>query len=490
MTAVVETETLYVVRELPPIDALVEKLTINLLMKRREKDIPRREEALRNDFDLYQRYAALARTEGITVSEINKGLGIHTTRTKQFREGSIPRSINVVISRTDDDRSIVPNEKAIGFAYLLGFFVSMCDKKRKGQKNRYMKNFETNNPELRSRIKKICDQLNIPCKVNNQFTILGPCKAVKYLYDITETGARVPWEHLVTQEERREFLAGYFERGGTITHNSTRYGFNADLCVTEVESKELVSDILVMLSEQKIYPTINERMNGIDIRGRLELEEIYTLLHSKQRKQSIRKTLDQDHRQEVWKIQDCIEVETYKKDHPLNSPKHIFSRLGFDLSRILGITTQALRRIRNYRRIKDLISNRPDHNVIGYCFRECGVSSEAARALAGVYRIDEIEKYEQKEIQSWAKRYDKDPDVEINLKAVPEIIDPVVLRRRTINTLCYLAALSVRTKETTGLEADKYLKELAKHEDHPYDKLRRMYRRHLKRLYRQDRSEE
>ncbi len=416
MTTVAEVE---VDLGIPSLDSLVAKLTNHLEVRGYEqKEIDDRVNELERYYNAYVECRTTRRGIGRPLTEIARTSGIPRYLVKAYRRRNIPRLIRELINHAEDNSIVPKREKNVDFAYLLGIIISQRQKKEVHKRKKYAFGIGEKDPEIRTEIGRICDKFNIPYHTNRledtPRIMLHHCRAT-YFFSSVISDEGLPWEYLVSTEEREAFLSGYLDRKGSIRNKTkTKY---CSLMLRKLPEK-LLLDMVLLFGECDIYTGYNTKFGNIEVASREDMEKLGRILRSRKRKGKIREVIQNSPEPSIRLSTDkCVEFYDEREKEPDQKTVEIFQRLGIDIIPTERITKRIIKRAERFYQVEKIKrEQRPDYDVIGYCYREVGVSSEAARALARVYRLDEIQEYEPKSIKRQAKLYDKSNDVNVLLE--------------------------------------------------------------------------
>lgn len=209
---------------------------------------------VRRDFGVLVK-GHILRASGSSYDQIGQQLGDDRVRVWLMRE-QIPFSMY----RDDPTRNShfikrmeIPQGVSTDFAYVLGAYAGT----RRPASESIQINFQSASPAL---IEHLCARVSAACGIdmNVRSMQLGEQRYssatsrahefAEYLTGISEANTAVPWIHLQTSAERREFLRGFFDfGGGTVDVAKGRFS------VTRNENPRLLEGVAIVLKREGVY---------------------------------------------------------------------------------------------------------------------------------------------------------------------------------------------------------------------------------------------
>ena len=475
MTAVAEMEAVNVI-DVEPLDVLTERYRNHLWCRGHEKDHIKTELArLEQAYDLYVDCRQRCLVGGETYTSIGNDIGINRRSVKRYSCGTKPNLLNRIIE-LEEDNSIIPGrEEDKDLAYFIGVLLSIISRQKINPKKGCAYSIIEKDDEALERIDRVCKKYNIPTfdgdKENH--ICFGYCKTMKSIGDFVDGGG-VPWELLFTSEERRESLAGYLDRRSSIYNDS-----RSSTCLLALDrmETELLFDLTLLFAEVDIFAkhmlkrrrdgSIVEGKGALEVRTKGDFNRLLKTLKSEDKRIQLQRVIAESNEAVVEiGIDQCLEFYGYRKKHPKCNKEKLYARFGVSLPVSKQVTRSITHRAEKYLEVEDLREQRPDIDVIGYCYREIGVSSEAARSLAGVYSMDEIREYDPDTINKWSQIYDEDSSVEVDLERnIMQVVEASI--RELAN--------AVINGGTSPAEARESINPIAKASGVPFDRLDDLY---------------
>ncbi len=408
--------------------------------------------------------AYVARLEGEeTVRTIAERHDVPFYTVRGYKPGRFPQLIRTIIRTPVYNKKIPDREEDVDLAFIVGILFSQKYKKDLHEGKEAVYTIVETDDEKTEKITSALDRLGIDYSTKGKKEIsLKHGRSTKYLADFVAE-QRIPWELLVTREERRSFLAGYLERRGYL-HISKRTTPTIRL---NTLNEEMVCGLTFLLSEADIYVRFSVKQSDIDVGSKQDIIKVREIVRSYSRKRELSELIDACPKVAVdLDIKTCLKFYEYKRQYPKKGSKEIYRRLGIDIEPSKSTTSAITTRAKRCLAVEELRVERPDYNVIGYCYRELGLSSRAARALAGVYSMDEIEEYDPDTIIHWTQIYDEDNSVEVDLeRSTMQIVE----------TKCKELAIAVSQGETCARKARESIMSLAKASGVPFDRIDNLY---------------
>ncbi len=444
---------------IPSLDSLVAKLTNHLEVR----NVPREEvdkevEKLKTTYQMYTE----AQKRELTVSEISLKYSVSQKNVRNYQKTIIPRLLRTIIDLGDDNSVVPKKEESEDLAYILGALMSMRGWVEVNREKQYAVHMIETDSEIREEITKASHKFGIRTTISGNYLRLHHGRTTKYLSDIITRG-KVPWEHLVTQKERRAFLAGYLDRVGTPRSKGRINKANFDLSKL---SLDMAYDLVLLFGTVGICARCVENKGKVNVTSKRDVEYIRDTVRSKARKQKIQRFIDKSEEDVDLDVMACVAVLNEKKEHPNRKMGLIYRSLGIEVEPSYQSTYAILSMAKRYLAVQKLREEQPDYNVIGYCYRECGTSSDAARALAGVYSMDEIREYDPDTINKWSQIYDEDSSVEVDLERnIMQVVEASI--RELAN--------AVINGGTSPAEARESINPIAKASGVPFDRLDDLY---------------
>jgi len=219
--------------------------------------------------------------EGVSTREISAELGSQAVR-HWLRDGRLPQ----VLHRKDPEDQLrrrvrveIPQSFSPDFAFVLGAFAGTsrrCDERL----------FFMVQHKERAPLERLCQALRAGCGVESHinshrqgneqcfYVHIGARSLVQYIVDSSCGNTSLPWQHLLTSEERKEFLKGFFSfGGGSVLPAHHRFR------ITRGDNPALMEELAVLLKREGVYPRVRTQPfavllldNTLDIEKFLSLE--------------------------------------------------------------------------------------------------------------------------------------------------------------------------------------------------------------------------
>ncbi len=204
----------------------------------------------------------------------------------------------------------------------------------------------------------------------------------RHIHEVTANNTRVPWEHLITKEERRMFLRGIFDQAGWVSSGeSAGIGFN------KVLGYELLVDVARVSACFGMYPLLsNHHMAQFRFLDRNDWEIFRTSIGlSLARDERVLEMLcAKEFKINATSLQDYLAVMRASEDSTL-SYSQLAALTGVPANSVRDWLKrgQVPRSARRYYSLQEATAGWPDPDSIGRLFRKEGLSSAEARRLAG-----------------------------------------------------------------------------------------------------------
>ncbi|MDD5112377.1 MAG: hypothetical protein PHG85_07525, partial [Candidatus Altiarchaeota archaeon] len=223
-------------------------------------------------------------------------------------------------------------------------------------------------------------------KVSSYSRLLG-----RHIDHVTQNNTRIPWEHLVSREERLAFINGFLDFTGSITHRLLKMkGGDVKYPLLHVEklgNEGFIKDFAVLLKDVGVLSVVNG--DTLRIQGRRDLEKLrgYDIFTSKKTQEKLDGLLAQPFERPSYPPEKYREVMNYCEQHHGAKPAEISKATGVswvcarDWSRGLK-KPESVKRLEELQKIE---GEMPDRDVIGYLYR-LGAGSMLARTIAGVQK--------------------------------------------------------------------------------------------------------
>ncbi|MDF1665672.1 MAG: hypothetical protein P1V97_28190 [Planctomycetota bacterium] len=132
-------------------------------------------------------------------------------------------------SESEASTAFVGREESVDFAWLLGLYAAIrrspAGKSPRPLRVRLDKEEADELAEITERLFGRAPSIR---KVDNQYDVFfGSKELSQYLHDITQGNTQVPWEHLVTSEERRAFLCSFLQRRCSLSDPCYRQAYGS-----------------------------------------------------------------------------------------------------------------------------------------------------------------------------------------------------------------------------------------------------------------------
>ncbi len=375
--------------ELPSLEELVRKQREDMeFMLCSEEDIEEEISLLKSEYDMYQSFVQMFEG-GMAPKDIAVDLDVERGMLISYTRGNLPSHIRLVL-RAFTDESWVPKGESPEFAYLLG----IVSTKYKGREQKNSPIFDLlslgeKDEEVSKRIISCCEEFNIPYKHYSSGVIhLFPCRALGYIRNITKNSTVVPWEHLLSDEERKEFLAAHIDRRSGINNFKDKKDKVTTLVVfQEKYFTDKLSDLALLFADLGLYSLLNVDNGRMVFRSRSDVCRIGELAYSQTKKERLSELLRNNDAGELdISVEDCIKISEGNDDvsyAELCRSVDLFNKYGVSESDTGRIATHVRKKLKRYNALQELRKQRPNYEFISYCFRVLGFSSEESRAVSG-----------------------------------------------------------------------------------------------------------
>jgi hypothetical protein len=279
----------------------------------------------------------------------------------------------------DETGSFVGRQESEDFAWLLGLYAAIRRSPAGGSPRPLRVRLdEEEAQELAEKTERLFGRVPSIRQVDSQYDVFfGSKELSQYLHDITAGNTLVPWEHLVTFEERRGFLASFLQRRCSL---SAIGGVRPILAIGKRMAPSLRNGLLFLFAQLGIYPAFDE--SRIFLQALPELEKILKL-----------KLISVPARHE--RLQTLVTNAPYDS---LNIDVELYYRVldGETSNRVPAETRRRWfldelpPKIKRLERLAALFRKHSDPDAIGYLFRALGFSAFEARKQASRRSLREI----------------------------------------------------------------------------------------------------
>lgn len=331
---------------------------------------------------------------GYAADAIARQVGIPARSAADCLEGRIPAALQ---NRTSGERRKrlkfhpLPRGCSEEFAYLLGAYAAAATP---GQALSHLGFGDKSRPVI-ERIAGAVEavfgeapRIEFSARGSNykvRFLSVGVARAV---HELTQANHRVPWEHLVTREERAAFLRGVFDKASSIVARKSG-------CIdfTKNNGADLVRDLARLLDSFDIVPTVD-----VSRRATLRISPHADWLRFRElvgfTDPGMRDKLEGLCRLRLSRGSGSIEeYEAVRAAAALLPDMRAIARhTGVSYERVRAWVARGAKPdvIVRRERLQELCAGMPDPDVIGRAYRDFGLPSEAARALASEFRLRDL----------------------------------------------------------------------------------------------------
>jgi len=207
----------------------------------------------------YRRIYTL-RQKGFGNKEISEETGVpRKTLANQFARQLKPNSIRSRLKLTQSSGKcvvVIPQQESVDFAYLLGAYCARTDV----GVSPIAVVFNPNDVEVADKLERSIRSIMPEGKIKRETDARrktwtgGDClvqvnhmELGRRISEITANNTQIPWEHLVTREERISFVLDYFDCGGTITSRV--------VAATKTNAESMFGEMRVLLRRLEIPST-------------------------------------------------------------------------------------------------------------------------------------------------------------------------------------------------------------------------------------------
>lgn len=268
-------------------------------------------------------------------------------------------------------KSFVGREESVDFAWLLGLYAAIRRSPAGGSPRPLRVRLDKEEAdELAAITERLFGRAPSIRKVDNQFDVFfGSKELSQYLHDITHGNTQIPWEHLVTYQERKAFLCSFLQRRCSL---SAIGGVRPILAIGKRMDANLRNGLLFLFAQLGIYPAFDD--SRIFLQSLPELKQVLDL-----------GLLSVNARHE--RLKELVENAPYDS---LDIDVELYYRvLAGENSQLVPAETRRRwfldelpPKIKRLERLASLFKFAPDPDAIGYLFRAMGLSSADARNQA------------------------------------------------------------------------------------------------------------
>lgn len=231
---------------------------------------------------------------------------------------------------------------------------------------------------------------------------------VEPLKDITCGKTRVPWEHLVTDEERKEFLRGFLRVLGSVSTRPIDDRKYPRLTISkESAPRSLMTDLQILFKRGGITSRLFDTARGpqVIIEGSYNLQKLLDehIITSQEDRSNLETRLSETKdRVRVYTPQEYDTVMGYEDSEEHKSAK--WTAIGKACGIECGVepiprlqVTQWLEKgvkpplVKALEEIEDIEARNPDVDVIGFVYRHIRANSTFARIIARRHNMQEVQ---------------------------------------------------------------------------------------------------
>ena len=216
------------------------------------------DDARQSVLDAFRRYSEswLEHLNGLTPKQVAEKLGMPAAR-KWINSGFIPGELlgrDPEFLKARVKQASIPQGFSPDFAYILGAFCATVRIERSDHAVTFTNQEAAPLRRLQEALKAACqfDGNIIPRRVRDrEFEMLAvrSPNLLPYLGEVTKWNSQLPWERLLTAEERRAFLRGFFDFArGDLSLEEAR------LNISRSAQSETLAGVCILLQREGIYP--------------------------------------------------------------------------------------------------------------------------------------------------------------------------------------------------------------------------------------------
>jgi hypothetical protein len=369
-----------------------------------DEDIEKRRQSYQPDLERYKQALSLY-ASGHTKTEIASRLGLQSAAVGDWVEDRKPPwGIQWLFHRHPRFKDLpIPRTESAEFAYLLGVYASVVKSPRNELKP--ISRDRDAVIHFRDAVHKVFgEELEVKSSGSSKQVQLYECtltsmKVLAYMRDITDGNTRVPWEHLLTESERRAYMQALLDfNSGVGSHKVKDRGVEKSYPIVRLTFSErpaLVDDVLVLCGRLGIYPDLKTRdgVCRLIVGGRTDIGNLQDIGFNANRKTS---ELDDKLRDTSYTQKEYGPKEYYiaKGMWQQGKTKRAISvRVDVPVSVVKDWKNRGTKpnRVKRYEAIAAIEGRReyPDPDVIGFLYRG-GASSNTACSIGKQRNIREV----------------------------------------------------------------------------------------------------
>lgn len=371
-------------------------------------EIAERKRTYTTGLDKYEK-ARMMYSSGMQGNEIAEVLKANPEHVMDWITGrKVPQNLTWIFYKPYKLREFeIPKGHSQEFAYVMGVYATSVRKPTKelratSRDRDAVEHFRKSAEQLLPQEEK--DKAKLKTKKHHTLNGLPQFKCrlhstglMAYMEEITKGNRRIPWEHLVEEDERRAYLQALLDFNSSIpkikarSHKKTK---KPVVLITFSNRPEMAEDTLILCKTLGVYPNCVNLKGGV---GRIiinggDLEALQEVGFNAKRKA---KLLKEQLSSAKHKVSEYGPEEYYKARELWRNGKsreEIAEQLGISIGAIKDWRHRNTKppRVRRFEAIQKLEKYHPNPDVVGFLFRELGADSSISRAIAKQSTLEEV----------------------------------------------------------------------------------------------------
>ncbi|MDD5111569.1 MAG: hypothetical protein PHG85_03415 [Candidatus Altiarchaeota archaeon] len=352
----------------------------------------------------YRRVFELAGS-GLSPKDAGIGAGVTEGEAKRWLSGQnvpfIIASLDPQTRRKATKEIEIPKGESTAFAYVLGARAAVT---RQGGYNSRLNFSVTEKEVIKLLQERMGEAFGRKPDISNRSSRGGekPYHDLKltsiplamYINKITEGNTRLPWEHLVSKEERIAFMHGFLDFTGSVSASEGKTQ-HPSIEAQKLNNDGLIKDAAVLFKSIGILPTVKlGRRATLSIFDQNDLATFmgYGGFTSKETQSRLMELHGTGYERRGMSMGEYQAVMAYTREHSGASAQEASREtgVGYDIVRGLLRRGQKPKFLKRLEAIEKLEKDLPDPDAIGFLYRGMGLESKTARAIAAKRSIKEV----------------------------------------------------------------------------------------------------
>jgi len=369
------------------------------------EEIERRRKACDEEIERYMRVQELYE-KGHMLGDIVERTGVNRRTVVNWTgDGKIP----VVVARTRDRYfrvapESIPAEYSTQFAYVLGAYVANITTAKprmelKSKDEDAIRHFQRCIKAAFGDVTCNITDENLPSGLTEYGCSFSSVKALAYMHDITCGGTQVPWEHLLSEGERKAFFQAFLDHESHLSVSRSADGQDRILSkvfrISVHGGIGLAQDLMVLAGIFGVLPTgpmATEDGHRLNVCDSSDIRRVCDIgFHSRRKQEAVESVLENfktDEGDET--IERYFQAFRLFEDH--KPVAEIARSCGVSPTTVNDWLTMKRKpnRLKRKEAIEEMARFMPDPDVIGFVFRGFHGPSIMARRIAQARSLEEV----------------------------------------------------------------------------------------------------